>query len=822
MNRIWIGMMTAVLAGLWTAAAGAAPLTLADHGKSAYRIEIPSDAPQSVRLAGRELRDYLKKATGAALAIDNAAAKAAGPLISLGDTPAAKAAGLSADQIQPGGFRIVTRGDDLFILGPDTPDGKVNATGGTSAGTLNGVYGFLENQVGVRWLMPGEQGEYVPKLDSLNIGPMDRTDAPGFARRKLPYVQNELPQVKQWLRRQRQGASIEINHGHNWRHTIPASLYVQHPDWFPEMDGKRPPPVGRYKLETTNPGLVAEYARRAVEAFKNDPNLYCYSHSPSDSGGWSQSKQSKALYETDPNGNLSVTPLVLKFYNAVAAQVRKQMPDKILAGYIYSNYLYPPKEGIGTLEPNLFLVVAPSFDYGYRLYRPDVQKNWLAVMDAWAGHTKQLGYYDLPTNLTPSGVPQPPGIEILQFISPKLASDGVKSIYIYGDAAWGGSAVGNYLKAKLAWNPTADVRKLADDFYHHAYGPQAGAIMERLYDRLDETFKKAYQADPELSYPLTPRTLRALYAGQYAQVEADYLKAAAAATDPDQLWRLEAFGKSLALLQWDLRRAGLIKTDPHSPLYRTDAQIEAMTGDPRGSLAVGKQSFSSGKGVPLPKVSGVKAVAAPAGAPKAEVFQLRGGSRFLLYSPKDEQVTVDFPLMNTYGEVVNYLLRDSLGKNLKHGLISQGASIQFSADGGQTYFLDISAGNAIYQVQVRGCHYAVRNLKAGEGLHLLAKTTPIYFSVSGDQPLTLLLHSASPGETAALDLYSPDGKKAASLETSDQPADQFTSPSGPSNGVWRIDFKKPSSGGVDDVWIKTGGSASPWMGLDPRQLLQSN
>jgi hypothetical protein len=819
MKRLWIGM-TAVVLGVWAGGAVQAALTLTEGGKSAYVIEVAADAPKSVELAARELRDYVKRATGAALVIEKGKS-GNGPAISLGLTALAKGAGVTDQGIRPGGFRTVSQGENLFILGPDTADGKKNATGGVSTGTLNGVYAFLEEQVGVRWLMPGEKGEFVPKLDALRLESIDETQAPGFARRELRYVQNDRPDVQVWLRRMRQGESIQVNHGHNWRITIPASLYNEHPDWFAEIGGKRPPPAGRYKLETTNPGLVAAYAKAAIEAFKKKPNLYCYSLSPSDSAGWSQSPESEALYDRDPHGHVSMTKLVLKFYNDVAAIVRKEAPDRILAGYIYADYLYPPAQGIGELEPNLFLVVAPSIDYGYCLYRADVRKSWGALMAAWAAHTKHLGYYDLPTNLTPPGVPQGPGIGILEFIYPKLADYGnVESMYMYGDAAWGGSAVGNYIKAKLAWNPKADARKLAGDFYRHAYGPEAGKVMEGLYDRLDRQIQKVYQADPKASYTLTPKLMEGIYAPIYPETEKGYLSAESMVTDADEKWRLEMFGKSLALLRWDLTRLGLIKADPHSPLYRTNEQIESMATGADGSLAVSKLSFLSANAAPLPKVQSVTIASAPANAPAARPYFLRAGNRFLLYSPRDEQISVAFPQVKVlYGEVISYSVRDSLGNSIKHGLLSQGTDIQFAASGGQAYFLDVSAESSFYSVKISGCHWAVRDLGRSKGLYQQGHTTPIYFQVSRREPATVLLRTDYPGGTAALQIYSPDGKLVGSLDTSHKPADQFTSAANPANGWWRIDFVPASRGGVNAVWVQMGGSASAWVGLDPQRLL---
>jgi len=114
-------------------------------------------------------------------------------MISLGMNDAARAAGLSAQGIPLEGFRIVTRGRNLFILGPDTAEGERTPGGGTSAGTRNGVYAFLEEYLGVRWLMPGPHGDYVPRAASVTIPEMDRTDAPFFLNGACPTPRRGAP-----------------------------------------------------------------------------------------------------------------------------------------------------------------------------------------------------------------------------------------------------------------------------------------------------------------------------------------------------------------------------------------------------------------------------------------------------------------------------------------------------------------------------------------------------------------------------------------------------------------------------------------------------
>ncbi len=180
--------------------------------------------------------------------------------------------------------------------------------------------------------------------------------------------------------------------------------------------------------------------------------------------------QCSALSEHDPNGKRFVDSRVFRnLYNDVARMVAKKYPDKVLAGYVYADYLFPPKKTI-KLEPNVFLVWAPSFDYGFTLARPALQRQWELLLEQWTEVTHNISYYDLPVNITTqAGAINPPGLEILKFIYPRLRDAEVKGVYVYGIPAWGRAAPLNYLLAKLAWNPNADVEALFDEYCEKAY-----------------------------------------------------------------------------------------------------------------------------------------------------------------------------------------------------------------------------------------------------------------------------------------------------------------------------------------------------------------
>ncbi len=796
----------------------AAPVVLVRNGRPKAVIYRAADAPASVRMGAEELRRYVEKATGIRLEIVTEPRE---PMICLGDTAAARKAGIAMDGIPLEGFRILTHGANLYIAGPDTPDGERTAAGGTSTGTRNGVYAFLERFLGIRWLMPGEHGDYVPNLPEIVIPEVDWADAPAFSNRRVPYTRERRPEVIRWWARQRLGRSLELNHGHNWRRPIPASRFDQHPDWFPERDGVRVPPSGRYKLCTTNPGLVRAFADSAIAYFDARPEATCFSLSPSDSAGWCECRTCAALYETDPNGERSVTPAILTFYNAVARLVAQRHPDKLLAAYVYASYVFPPSKPI-TLEPNVFLVWAPSFDYGFTLFRPALRKQWEALLAQWRGATANLSYYDLPVNiLTEFGALNPPGLKILRFIYPRLKAADVKGVYVYGIEAWGRGAPLNYLLARLAWNPDADPEAIFDEYCAKAYG-KGGPRINRLFRLLDAEMERHFLEFPGARYHLTTDMLRDIYARNWAEIERLVRAAEARVQDPDASARLSTIGMNLTVLHWNLRQFRLLDEPTASSFHLSDADFFSFLRRHRGSLAL--QPIRPGA---RPESLAAKLALAPArGIPAAadvEPFLLRGNQHLVLYPLGAGSVEVRFSRITARGKLVTYAIHGADGEEIATGLMSSEVPVRMDPAGSSYFHLLIAAGSASFSVEITGAAWSVDQQGDSKGLHLLHDVTPLYFEVApGASSFHLSLEATPPGETALARLLSPTGREAARFDCTALPVDrkQITVQPG-EPGWWKLIIEPAPVGVVDDVWVRTGDELSGFFSLVPEQALST-
>jgi hypothetical protein len=770
-------VLTAILFCTGASTRALAQVNIAANGKSALTIVIPAAAPASVQNAAQELQKCVELATGAKLPLQKDDAPVSTPILSIGSTRQAEVAGLDSGKMADESFRITTQNGNLFILGPDTPDGGWTKNNGASNGTANGVYTFLEDYLNVRWLMPGEIGRDVPKRSTLALEKLDRSMTPKFSWRRVTHLwdYSNAPQqrsIAAWGDRQRIGGAVQLDYDHNWWRAVndnkssdvntPAvkALYAAHPEWFAmNAAGKRPFPDSHYaKFETTNPELVRWFADKAIAALKASERPRTFSLSPSDGGGrWSKSPESKALYDPNPAVTLdpeaaatdpSTSSLVLKWYHDVAQIVAKEYPQGRLAGYIYSSYVYPPQKVAMKLPDNFTPVICGIGTYGYGLYRPENQKQWKWVMDSWAKVAPENWYYyDLPNQLLrqyepeigevnfpgATGIITPAAPDILNTIFPQLVKSHIKGSYIYGVPSWSNAALGNYLLTKMTWDPTLNADELQKEWLHRAYGPQAGAVMEEFYTKLNGWFREYYQQNAGLSYKLTLGMLKDIYATHYPEMEKLLLQARAQPMSQIQQQRLQLLEDNLVVLQWRLKNAGFLPAAFTSPLSRDDAQISALLTKENDDFALFPGATTSDvvgwdKSKPLPWKVQLAAGAQPIaeGSTPSGVAPGLADSQFLIYAARDGEIRIVPQLVTQGAYFPAYQLKDQSGATLQNGILQTGAPIVFRAKANSAYTLSIPSRKAVnYQLLVEDAAVASAGLQNGT-LTLSGPPAPVY------------------------------------------------------------------------------------------------
>ncbi|MGX5817679.1 DUF4838 domain-containing protein [Chitinophaga lutea] len=801
---------------------GQEKITLVKNGASTYKIYAAASAPESVKAATQDLKNYIEKVTGATLQVTDVPPAGDGGYISVGDNALSAAAGIQLDAVKYDGFRIVTKGKNVFILGPDTKANEVSYLGGASYGSSNGVYAFIGEYLGVDWLIPGPAGEYYTKSPNLSIPSLNRTVSPVFNYRVLSQTVPS-PNLPRWERAMKLGKFAAVKHEHSWEHTIPAAAFKTHPDWFAQSGGKPLPPSGTYKLETTNPELVQAFADEVIKSFRANPDQRWYSLSPSDGVAWSDSEASKALYQKDPYGKLSLTKMVLQFYNDVAKIVRKEFPDRRLGGYIYAQYLYPPEDGIPRLEPNLSLVVATSVSYGFQLNRPETQQNWDNIMKAWGEASQKSGfdvyYYDLPTVLMQSvGIITPPSPDILNYVFARLSKYGYKGLYFYGMAIWPSFGPLNHTIAQLEWNPGQDAAELLRTYYRKAYGERAAPHVEKLFALLDSGFRKFYLVHPNATYNLTYDHLKDIYAPAIADVEKSYLAALDAPKDTAQQYRLSLMGNVLALQQWNLKTNNLLDASYRSRLTRTDEEIDRLLSEQNPDFNLQLSAEDIRPEPPVNMKTGARTLSAN---PVVPTF---GRIRMLLYKTGKDETRIQVKRFASNGEFVVYRIRDTNGKMAATGAMRADKTIRFSGSAQMPYIVDINNRGSFMQTQVEGSAVAYKTNAHGSGFRVSTgdiegDSLSLFFFVPENIRSFSLTLANGPGQTVRIE--GPEKSYAGLLQTGTAAASRLeitVPPAAEKERCWKITLYKFKGKGPQIAALTLDAQLPQWFATDGSAL----
>ena len=790
--------------------------------------------PSSVLLAAKELKNYINKVSNADIRV--VSDSPAGNYISLGYNKLARKAGMRLDKVEPDGYTIAVKGGNIYIFGYDTKDGTVSTKCGFSKGTLFGVYTFIEKYLGVRWFMPGKDGEYYVSKSDIAVNDSMQTDNPSFRWRYMPYLTKNTKlhgeMIDQWLLRQKinkQAYRKSLIHYHVWQRIFTGEVYKKHPDYFSMLNGKRMMPVGdRYKICTSNPEAAKFHAQAAIKFFDKNPLVKGYSLSPTDSAGYCQCSACKAQDEFGADVDGRFTRRILLYYNAVAKIVYKKYPDKYMCGYIYADYLYPPKDKSIKLSPNLFLVVASSLTYGYTYFRPEIQKKWDFIMRSWSSMTQNIAYYDLPMHSSVNnGAPLAPGIEQLETMFPKLKKFKVKALYIYGDSEWGHAVVYNYLLAKLMWNANLDVDKHLGEYYTECYGA-GGADIRKMYELIDAKMK-AYYLENKASYTLTKDILRKVYVANLKEIDSLYFAALDTDVKGSQRRRLEMLGDNLKVMHYLGKAYGLISKNDASKLAVTDKAFKAFAKERKNAFYLPVVGADGGLTVKKVRNVAVKLHKKPENAEKTKTYYLRDGAEIVMQAQNDNVIEVRFSKVTIRGNMINYLVVNSTGKKIISGVVAKNEKIRFNGKNGEVYHMFIKTRSSSYALSFSNIPYAIfagKDKKHSRGLHFLGRTTPLYFYVGNNvKEFSIVMNSSSNpgsktgGETAKGELYDPNGKLVETLSTVPVTVD-VKKIKKPISGVWKYNITKAEKGVLDDVFVSISGkSVSGFVSPDPAKIL---
>lgn len=369
------------------------------------------------------------------------------------------------------GFLIRYHKNSITIIGP------------TIWGTRFGVYNFLERYLGIRWLMPGPEGEDVPEMQNLTIPAVNIKEEPVFMMRVFsPLFDPEKetgPIQHEWADRNRLHWRIDFHH--NLYSLFPPAEYGKiHPEFYPMRNGVRYIPGQEEKASWQPcfavPETIEEAAKKIIRYFDENPEATSFSLGVNDSRGYCDGTHQEYYHHEDSVNSVGLTDMSNHYYkwvNEVVKEVRKKHPDKWFGVLAYDSVADPPSFKI---DPHIVPFITKD---RMAWIDPAVEAVGKEQVSKWKEAAEHIGWYDYIYGLSYS---------LPRIYSHKMAENykyaklnGVSAHYAELYPNWG-EGPKPWLSAKLQWNPDLDVDVLLNEWYASAVGPEAAPYLKKYYD----------------------------------------------------------------------------------------------------------------------------------------------------------------------------------------------------------------------------------------------------------------------------------------------------------------------------------------------------
>jgi hypothetical protein len=437
-------------------------------GASDYTILLPASPTDNEVFAKDELVSNFAKATGYTLpymSADDIAYSPDAHYISIGGTSMARSAGIEAtrDELTRDGYRILTKGQSVYILGPN------------DTGTLYGVYGFLETTVGYHFYADDEIK--VDQKDEVPLYEFDVSERPAFEQRALS--QYYLTDDETYRRRLRVDYHGEgwIYGSHSHFNILPPDTYKEeHPDWY-SSDGTQ--------LNLSNEEMQAQFAENLCSIIDAHPDERYILLGEMDYNTFCDCDECTALIEQYGTPSAVDILFVNKMVEKVYEHLAETDPDREIAigTFAYNKTFDPPahqdSEGnwvindpILKLDDRAFIYMAPlhaNFNHAFH----DAE-NYALVgkqMDGWKVVAKQAGAWTYSQNFLSYFTPfNNFGSVARQY--QEYQEMGCISLVDQGN--WDTATpffnkLMIYVYARLLWDPSLSYEALTDDFMRNYY-----------------------------------------------------------------------------------------------------------------------------------------------------------------------------------------------------------------------------------------------------------------------------------------------------------------------------------------------------------------
>ncbi len=531
---------------------GPAGLTLVKNGEPASVIVTSGRPTDGQAQAAAELQEHIRIMSGATLPVveeQQLSADAGKALILVGQSNLATQHGVDTTALERETFLIKTDRGALILAGEDGGR-KRNAR----TGTLWAVYDFLQDQLGCRWIWPGEIGRVVPRRETIEVGELDVRETPLIKVRDIRMVAQEKHRAayekeglgrlldlgetydrisedeRVWLRRMRMGRSFRLSYGHAF-----TDWWDQYQDSHPRIfalqpDGRRGPKKDSrpdfVKMCVSNPKLwELQLAPIKKHAQQGARGMWLNACENDGSGGFCTCRQCRA-WDADPSADApparriedgsdvdvqqgletelpeSLSDRYARWYNELARQARQLDPEARVIAYAYSRYRSPPAK-LERIEPNVWIGYV-----GFNAYpRPDDYRQ-LSV-DEWFGWSRLGATVFLRSNslfYCGEGAPYVVSHQLAEDLKFQIENGLRATDFDCLQGYWATTGPSYYLLARMLWDSGAEADRVLDEFYG-AFGPMK-PIVEEYFDYWED-FTVRLGNDPEFFGLKRPDRMRA-------------------------------------------------------------------------------------------------------------------------------------------------------------------------------------------------------------------------------------------------------------------------------------------------------------------------
>ena len=486
MSRLKVSVLIAVLGGL-SATVNSQEfkgVNLAEMG--GWDIVVAKDTFPSEKHAAAQFQHFFEKASGVRLPI-TAVIDRPDRHVFVGESQAMRSSmtGFSTEEFGNEDLRIVVAEDSIAIAG------------GRPRGTLYGVYTFLEDYLGIRFLT--RDHTHVPPVgDWRVVGPLDRFYHPPFEYRNASYGENQAyPEHAVRLRNNATaedpalgGQSPIVNVNHSLYRQIPMEKYgADHPEYYALLGAGytgRKGDAGQRSTNwdaqicLTNPDVLRIVTEAVLEELRARPGARNISVSQNDGHGYCECATCAAIDEREESHMGSL----LTFVNTVADGIAETHPNVNVGtlAYVYSQK--PPKTI--TPRPNVQIqlcsvrcnVLHPISDLACAQ-----NEGFRRVLEGWQNICEYITVWNYNLNHWNEQLPNP-NMDVVERNMRFFAANNVRGVFLQSPEGMSTelSDLKNYVNSRLLWDPSRNGEHLRDEFLRLHYGRAAEPI--RRYIRL--------------------------------------------------------------------------------------------------------------------------------------------------------------------------------------------------------------------------------------------------------------------------------------------------------------------------------------------------